>query len=186
MLLSFDWKITHEKLDYIYTSFFLWNLFYLVIHMAWKRRCLDSKTLNTKNRILSITHGFISKYLAVYIIFFRETDPEVGNDWVINYLLIFSVGYFIYDSFAMFYFNLWDISIVLHHALAISGIVSSYFTDLGGYVVLSGLIIAEISNWPMHVRVILKNYGLRYTRAYETLELLYFLLYFIGRVIFGP
>lgn len=37
----------------------------------------------------------------------------------------------------------------------------------GAIDALGGLAVAEVSNFPMHLRVILRNYGLRYTEAYE-------------------
>mmetsp|Transcript_9578 Transcript_9578/g.7274 ORF Transcript_9578/g.7274 Transcript_9578/m.7274 type:complete len:118 (+) Transcript_9578:463-816(+) len=37
----------------------------------------------------------------------------------------------------------------------------------------------------MHSRIIVKHLGLRYTKLYETLEILYIGLYFYGRVVLG-
>lgn len=38
----------------------------------------------------------------------------------------------------------------------------------------------------MHLRTILKNYGLKHTLLHDTLEGIYFFLYIIARAIFGP
>jgi hypothetical protein len=35
---------------------------------------------------------------------------------------------------------------------------------------LGGLFVAEVSNFPMHLRVILRNFGRRYTKSYEYSE----------------
>ena len=37
----------------------------------------------------------------------------------------------------------------------------------------------------MHVRLILKNMGLRYTKMYELLEITYIVLYMYGRLFVG-
>ena len=49
-----------------------------------------------------------------------------------------------------------------------------------------GLFVAEVSNPAMHIRIMLRNVGKRYTRAYEVAEYTYFILYFFGRVVIGP
>ena len=48
-----------------------------------------------------------------------------------------------------------------------------------------GLFVAEVSNPAMHVRIMLRNVGKRYTRAYEVAEYTYFLTFFFGRVVIG-
>ena len=50
---------------------------------------------------------------------------------------------------------------------------------------MAGLFVAEVSNPAMHMRVMLKHIGLRYTRAYEVAEFTYFITFFIGRMIIG-
>ena len=48
-----------------------------------------------------------------------------------------------------------------------------------------GLLVAEVSNPAMHMRIMLKHVGLRYSRAYEVAEFCYFVSFFIGRIILG-
>ena len=48
------------------------------------------------------------------------------------------------------------------------------------------LFYAEVSNGTMHSRVILKNIGLRYTKLYEVLEILYMSTYVIARGVGLP
>ena len=48
-----------------------------------------------------------------------------------------------------------------------------------------GLFVSEVSNPAMHIRIMLRNLGKRYTRAYEVAEYTYFISFFIGRVIIG-
>ncbi len=51
--------------------------------------------------------------------------------------------------------------------------------------VVAGLFVAEVSNPAMHVRVMLRNLGKRYTKAYEVAEYTYFVMFFFGRVLMG-
>ena len=48
-----------------------------------------------------------------------------------------------------------------------------------------GLFVAEVSNPAMHIRIMLRNMGKRYTRAYEVAEYTYFITFFFGRVVIG-
>lgn len=55
----------------------------------------------------------------------------------------------------------------------------------GANHVVAGLFVAEVSNPAMHMRIMLKHIGLRYSRAYEVAEFCYFVSFFIGRIIVG-
>lgn len=63
--------------------------------------------------------------------------------------------------------------LIVHHGLCLLGFGSAIWFDYGGIDSITGLFVAEISNFPMHLRVIFRNFGLRYTRAYELSENIY-------------
>jgi hypothetical protein len=73
----------------------------------------------------------------------------------------------------------------VHHMLSISLILSLIYTDLGCGLAVVAMFATEVSNPPMHARVMLRIVGKRYTQAYEIAEYLYFTLFFIGRMGFG-
>ena len=105
---------------------------------------------------------------------------------VANYrILVFSGSYFIYDFLCMALFGLLEFDMCVHHFMCIVGILQVLAANNGAGFVVMGLFVAEVSNPPMHVRVLLRNIGLRYTRAYEVAEFAYFGLFFIGRMIIG-
>lgn len=90
-------------------------------------------------------------------------------------------------------YGLADTGLVLHHSFSILGYVSSLLSQYGSMVSIGGLFYAEISNVPMHIRMILKGIGLRYTKSYEWSENIYFgnphynsALYIPSRGIFCP
>jgi hypothetical protein len=56
---------------------------------------------------------------------------------------------------------------------------------LSANFVVMGMFIGESSNPFMHLRAILKQYGLRYTKAYECCDIIFMLLFTFGRLIFG-
>ena len=49
-----------------------------------------------------------------------------------------------------------------------------------------GLFLAEVSNFPMHSRIILRELGLRYTLIYELTESIYLIMYLLARGFCTP
>jgi hypothetical protein len=92
----------------------------------------------------------------------------------------------LYDTIACAYYGLFDLDLLIHHGMTSLGLSAGPFLGYGATCAINGIVCTEVSNFPMHCRVILKNYGLRHTRAYEYFERSYFLLYIISRAVFGP
>ncbi len=115
------------------------------------------------------------------------TPTECGDSTnKLNYLtLIMSGGYFSYDFISMAWFGLLETDMFIHHLLCVLGILQVLYTSSGAGFIVMGLFVAEVSNPPMHCRILLRNIGLRYTLAYEMFEYTYFMLFFFGRVIIG-
>lgn len=73
------------------------------------------------------------------------------------------MAYFIYDLIACVIFRLVDIGLVLHHSMCMIGFFSGVYYGYGALEGIFGLFYAEVSNFPMHMRVIIRNINLRYT-----------------------
>ena len=100
-------------------------------------------------------------------------------------LIYTAVGYFLYDMSALCYYGLVDLTMVIHHSICIVGMSLPLTYDMSANYIVMGMFIAESSNPFMHVRVILKHYGLRYTKAYECMEITFMCLYMYGRILLG-
>ena len=100
-------------------------------------------------------------------------------------ILVNSGGYFLYDVIGMWWFGLLEIDMAIHHSLCIAGIVVVLIEGHDAVHVVAGLFVAEVSNPAMHVRVMLRNLGKRYTKAYEVAEYTYFVMFFFGRIVIG-
>ena len=105
---------------------------------------------------------FLASLSTIHIIL------SLPNTQFENFVLLFSLSYVIYDFFACVYFRLADGGLVLHHSLCVLGYSSALIQGYGAIDSIGGLFVAEVSNFPMHLRVIFRNFGLRYTRVYET------------------
>ena len=96
-----------------------------------------------------------------------------------------SMAYFLYDIISMGYYGILGTDMLIHHFACIMGIYISIYEGLAASDIIGGIFIAEISNPAMHVRNILRNAGLRYTKLYEVFEYAFFCFYFFGRCIIG-
>jgi hypothetical protein len=142
--------------------------------------------LDTKNRIVSIVHGLMSLGLSSFDVFVHKcslSDPTTNFQ---KKVLLNSVGYFIYDLIACKYYDLFDMDLLIHHTISCFGLLVGPVIGYGASTAITGIVISEVSNFPMHLRTILKNYGLKHTLLHDVLEGIYFFLYIIARAFFGP
>ena len=169
-------------------SFLFWSSIQLILVKWPDLKCykIEPKTeLDLRNRMVSFLHGLTALFLSAYQVFFV---PYSCNDAIsaANYLILAnSGGYFLYDVVGMYLFGLLEIDMTIHHSLCIGGIVAVLLSGHDGCFVVAGLFVAEVSNPAMHMRVMLRNIGKRYTLAYETAEYIYFVMFFMGRVVMG-
>jgi hypothetical protein len=100
-------------------------------------------------------------------------------------LIYTSVGYFTYDFLCMAWYGLLDVTMIIHHTVVAMGMSLALVQGRNASLVVGGMFIAEVSNPPMHVRVMLRHLGLRYSKAYEWCEIWFIMLYTFGRIIVG-
>ena len=141
--------------------------------------------LDFRNRMVSFIHGLLAIALSFYCMISQNAYCGTPTTQLEYGILIMSSGYFSYDFLAMAYFKLLDFDMTVHHLLCIFGMMFTLHQEVGANHVVSGLFVAEISNPAMHMRILLKHIGLRYSRAYEIAEFCYFTTFFIGRMIVG-
>ena len=108
-------------------------------------------------------------------------------------VMIICAGYFAYDVIICTYFDLYDYWLIFHHIISVMAFGQSVWCKQYGHVIicnvthyLVGMFITEISNLPMHLRYLLGCFGLRQTKIYELIELIYFSLFFVFRGILSP
>lgn len=135
--------------------------------------------------MVSFWHGLAALILSGYQVFFVPYACGDATSAVSYFILVNSGGYFMYDVAGMYCFGLLDIDMAVHHCLCIGGIIVVLLSGHDACHVVAGLFVAEVSNPPMHVRVMLRNLGKRYTMAYEVAEYCYFVMFFFGRVVMG-
>lgn len=147
---------------------------------------IERKTyLDLRNRMVSFVHGLVALVLSAISMYMVGQSCGEANTNLEYLILANSGGYFLYDVLGMWWFGLLEFDMGIHHALCIGGIIVVLLGGHNSSNVVAGLFVAEVSNPAMHVRVMLRNIGKRYTKAYEAAEYTYFVMYIFGRVLIG-
>jgi hypothetical protein len=175
----------------IATSFAIWTSMYIVVAflpLLFKPKGVSLKKiddLDVRNRMISFVHGMTLLIVSGHQFYFAPGSCGDSNTPTQKMLIYTAVGYFMYDMTALFYYGLVDATMVIHHSICIIGMSLPLTYGMSANYIVMGMFIAESSNPFMHVRVILKHYGLRYTKAYECMEITFMSLYMYGRILLG-
>jgi hypothetical protein len=164
----------------------MWLSIYVIIHLTLKTKLTLIQELDMKNRIVSIFHGLASFGLSLYYLIVKDFDLDTPMDYFSSGIICLSFSYFLYDLIACLFYGLWDMKLVIHHVLCVAGLLALFIYKQGFFVCVAGLMLAEASNLPMHVRCICRNFGMKHTKICEYSETLYMIIYIIFRGIFAP
>jgi len=135
---------------------------------------------DVKNRVVSIVHGLFALFVSGYHIYRDNPEYAEPASKIQHIILLTSGSYFFYDFLACVYYGLADTGLVVHHVFTLIGIVSCEMMN-NATTGLMGLFFAEISNFPMHFRAVLRTLKMRYTNLYEFAEIGYIMLYILAR-----
>jgi hypothetical protein len=161
-------------------------ILYLPVPFEGKYKQIKPKEkFDVQNRFVSAIHGTVLMLGAGYEFYFLPRQCGDANNELEKSLIYIASGYFTYDVLCMTWYGLLDWAMFLHHLFATIGMVLSLCSGSSACLVIWGMFIGEISNPPMHLRVILKHIGLRYTKAYEILEITFITLYAYSRMFCG-
>jgi len=164
-----------------------WWLIYGVVHFGIKIKHDTKKlTLDTKNRIVSIIHACIVFVLSVYDVLSSNSD-KCGdtNSEMENVIFTISSAYFLYDFLACLLLGISDFEMVFHHIFCIMGYWSSLAYNNSSKELIKAIIVTEITCPMMHLRIILKNFGLRHTKLYDLCDNLFYVQYMFARLVYG-
>ena len=174
------------------SDFFISIAFWTVVQIAFFQfpnldayKMSRGDYLDFRNRMVSFIHGLACLCLSGYHMVYMRTDCGESKNFIEYITLVMSGGYFTYDLLGMAWFSILDLDMGVHHFLCISGIIAVLVQDIGCGHVVMGLFVAEVSNPAMHLRILLRHLGKRYTRGYEMAEYTYFTTFFFGRIVIG-
>jgi hypothetical protein len=177
--------LSNFTLQLIAASTGFWLLLFLITILGFSRKGLtDKQTWDIRNRLVSAVHGVFAYYSSVYALTYWRGFGLV-NSPLETFIVSVSLGYFIYDTLAMFCLSLNDMFITFHHIAVIAGLSGALYTDMGGAEITWGYIITEGSNAFLHTKEITRAVGMKETRFYVLVELLFIGAYYCGRFLVG-
>jgi len=174
----------NDKLTFFGGAFIAWTVLFLFVNFNLD---LDSKLgkrkiNDIKNRAVSIVHGLFALFVTGYHLYRDNPQYAEPATNIQQVIMLTSCAYFLYDFFACAYYGLIDTGLVFHHAMCLLGIGGSGLMN-NGTTAIMGIFFAEVSNFPMHFRCILRTFKMRYTKLYEVSEMLYICSYILARGI---
>ncbi len=182
-----DFQISQYQIKLILYSNIIWWIIYGFIHFFIHINHKTKKEIyDTKTRIVSIIHALFITILS-FIDFFSYQTSKCGqsNNNLQNFILCTSLGYFLYDTIACVLLDVSDIEMVFHHCSVMFGYYSGISFNHSAAEMIRGLLVADVSNPMMHSRQIIRNYGLKHTKIYFYMDVIYMFIYIIARSIFG-
>ena len=176
-----------DNIKLILGFFVFWNV---INYIALKVDIPDghlkrNEWLDCRNRIVSFIHGLICIFVPGYILISDSQECGNPNTLTMKFQIACSCGYFLYDFVAMAYFGLLDAGMIIHHSIGVIGFYVALISNTPLNLLISLIFWFEVSNPAMHLRMILKYIGLRYTLMYESLEVSYIITYVLGRLGMG-
>jgi hypothetical protein len=179
--------LNKEQFQIILVSHVIWWLIYLAFHFFINLSLKKRKLIHdTKTRFVSIIHATLIFWLAMYDTLFNQNDKcgETNTPFQ-NFIMLISLSYFLYDLIACIALDVSDREMVLHHLFVMVGYYIGVSYNNSANEMVRALIITEISCPIMHLRMILKNYDLKHTKAHCLLDFIYMIIYILARVIYG-
>jgi hypothetical protein len=182
-----DFKLSTSQIQLLLISHICWWVIYGFTHFFIKIGHKTKKeTYDSKTRIVSIIHAIYASTLGfIDFFFYQNYICGENNNELQNFVITTSMSYFIYDTINCIILNVSDIEMVFHHTFVSIAYFCGICYNNSAAEMLMGLLVADVSNPIMHLRQIFRNYGLKHTKAYLYLDLIYMFVYVIARSVFG-
>lgn len=179
-------------MKYISFYFVLWTLSYGFISLLplpkppHGQPALKLKdVLDVRNRIISFFHGSLQIALSGNLYFQMSGECGQKNTLQERMLINISVGYFLYDFVALWFYGLIDVAMVIHHTVCVIGMVIPLNSGVSGNFVVMAIFIGEISNPFLHLRSVIRQYGMKNTLVYDVVDYSFAGLFCFCRIYFG-
>lgn len=173
-----------EKLTFFGGAVVAWSILFAFVNynLELPAKLGKRKIDDLKNRVVSVVHGLFALCVSGYHLYRDNPSYAQQATTIQHIILLTSCAYFFYDFLACVYYGLADMGLVIHHATTLLGMICCEVAN-NATTGLLGLFMAEVSNFPMHFRAIIRTLKMRYTMLYEVAEGAYIFLYLIARGI---
>ena len=131
---------------------------------------------------ISLVHSILACILSI-IVYIGENGLNYEGGFNINHILVMghTLGYFMYDMIYAEVFGIHDLPMRFHHICAMLGGFLLYSQENGGSLAIASIILTEISNPFMEVRLIYKMKKAENTKIYKIAELAFVWIFIFSR-----
>ena len=167
----------------IVISFMLWAIFYQCM-----RFLLPSKCREYHCRLLSFLHGIISAFVGVnqcFIIDVPFQHPEWRTTSSQRFLMVCSLGYFIHDLGWILLYDRNSKLMIAHHVYSAFALQRMLYKPNSGAQATCALGCMEITNPLLQTRWFLRSEGFYPSSVFTSVELTFFLVFFLVRILLG-
>ncbi|KAK9873053.1 hypothetical protein WA026_020787 [Henosepilachna vigintioctopunctata] len=175
--------MSSNTINAIAFSTILWTLCYKMF-----RRIFPTKSPEYNCRLATVIHGGTTAIVGLNQCFLNE-NPFHHPNWVTTNLqsglLIFSLGYFIYDLCWCCYYKTETGLMIVHHVFSIVALKSILWKGYSGGQTSCCLGFMEVTNPFLQLRWLLRYEGYHSTMLFTAVEIFFFTLFFIVRVLIG-
>ena len=131
---------------------------------------------------ISLVHSVLACIFSM-IIYVGDNGVDYASEFNMNHILVMghSLGYFTYDMAYAEIFGIHDLPMRFHHICVMLGGFLLYVQDNGGSLAITSILLTEISNPFMEVRLICKSKRAENTLIYTIAELAFVCIFVFSR-----
>lgn len=166
--------------------FIMWSCVFIASNILIPVKGTRKHVADIHSRFVALLHGVVSFFFSTYFLCTHPFNLEMDVNFFASKIVVFSLGYFLYDLLVCVPYDLVDKKLLIHHLACWTIFAVILYTQNGIYLGIGTLSFGEASNFPLGSRAILRLYGLRHTLIYELTEAVYFILYIITRAFMSP
>ncbi|CAH1099978.1 unnamed protein product [Psylliodes chrysocephalus] len=114
------------------------------------------------------------------------THPEWKTNYTQSFLMVFSLGYFIYDLIWMYLFELQQEKLMItHHIYCIVALFKMLFKGTSGAQATCALGSMEITNPFLQYRWFIRSEGMYPSALHSAMETTFYIIFFLVRIVLG-
>ncbi|CAG9327914.1 unnamed protein product [Blepharisma stoltei] len=175
-------------IDYVSTLFIsiaFWTFLFFLFSQLVEADLPTRQLWDFRNRLVTFIHGvFYLTFTTITVI--NEAKLGSDNTYFQIKIILWMLGYHIYDTICKIKFGISDNFIVIHHSLVIIGSICGLSSNNGIVEILYGSFIGVLPNPSLQIKEILRYNNQRDTKIYLLAELTYIFTFIFARFIIGP
>lgn len=160
-----------------------WAACYLMFKLI-----LPKKSPEYNSRLIALVHGSVAAIIGLNQCFLNENPfehPEWLTSGIQQWLMVFSLGYFVFDLIWCLYYQTETKLMIVHHIYSIFAIRSILCKGRSGAEATCSLGMMEVTNPILQTRWFLRSEGFHKTFLFYFVEVVFLFLFFLIRIVVG-